>query len=131
LPVSDRDKDELAESLNKTDKYKGFARAESLITVTELKRYRDTPSIDLVIIAVASMLDYRLGHIPGSVRVWRPDYVGDIDESYPSGGMILNRDAFEKFAKGLGVNNDSIVVIYDHELDATRLWWGFLLIWER
>ncbi|GJQ59944.1 MAG: sulfurtransferase [Candidatus Scalindua sp. AMX11] len=119
------------DSLNNEGKYKGFERAESLITVTELKKYRDTPSIDLVIIAVANMIDYRLGHIPGSVRVWRPDYVGNIDESYPSGGMILSRDSFEKFARGLGVNNDSIVVIYDHELDATRLWWAFYLYGKR
>ncbi len=118
---------ELADSIGKSNKYKGFERAESLITAEELKRYIDTKSVDLVIIAVAGIIDYRLGHIPGSIRVWRCDYAAAIDESCPSGGMMADMYAFEEFARGLGVNGDSTVVIYDHELDATRLWWGFYL----
>ncbi len=129
--VSGVDKSNVADFLNRLDRYKGFERAESLITVAELKRYRDNQSIDLVIIAVVRRIDYRMGHIPGSLRVWRSDYVDDNNKSYPAGGMILNREAFEKFARRLGVNNDSIVVIYDHELDATRLWWGFYLYGKR
>lgn len=127
LPISDRDKSNVTDFHNMPARYKGFERGESLITVTELKKYIDTQSIDLVIIAVASTIDYRLGHIPGSVRVWRTHYNSGSNDSYPFEGMILNRQLFEKFARSLGVNNDSRVVIYDHELDAARLWWGFTL----
>jgi thiosulfate/3-mercaptopyruvate sulfurtransferase len=41
--------------------------------------------------------------------------------------MILNRADFETFARSLGINNDSKVVVYDEKYDATRLWWAFYM----
>jgi thiosulfate/3-mercaptopyruvate sulfurtransferase len=32
---------------------------------------------------------------------------------------------FEAFAQGLGIHNDSVIVVIDHKYDATRLWWLF------
>ncbi len=109
------------------EKYKGFERGQSLITAKELKSLMDAKTPNLVVIAVAKSTDYALGHIPGSVNIWRGDYEPAENEPYPFGGMMLDRPNFEKFARSLGVNNDSLVVIYDEKYDAARVWWGFYL----
>jgi thiosulfate/3-mercaptopyruvate sulfurtransferase len=107
--------------------YKGFERGESLITAQELKQLIDTGDKDLVIISVTKDVAYKTGHIPGAVQTWRPDYEPKEGEPFPFEGMILNRAEFQEFARNLGVNNDSKVVIYDEKYDATRLWWAFYL----
>jgi len=107
--------------------YKGFARGDALITVEELKGLMDAEDPKLVVIAVAKPESYKLGHIPGSLNVWRPDYEPSEGEPWPYEGMILDRGAFQEFARGLGVDNDSKVVLYDEKYDATRLWWAFYL----
>ncbi len=40
---------------------------------------------------------------------------------------MLERAEFQAFARKLGINNDTKLVIYDHQYDATRVWWGFML----
>ena len=109
------------------NKYKGFERGGSLITATELKKLIDTRDSDLVILAVTKAMSYRMGHIPGAHQVWRSDYAAAVNKPYPFGGMILNRTDFERFARKYGINNNSKIIIYDHNLDATRLWWAFYL----
>jgi thiosulfate/3-mercaptopyruvate sulfurtransferase len=111
--------------------YKGFVRDDSLITPQQLKELIDKKDPNLVILAVAKTTDYRTGHIPGALQIWRGDYEPAKDKPYPYGGMILNRTEFEKFARDLGINNDSTVVIYDHKYDATRVWWAFFLYGKR
>lgn len=107
--------------------YKGFERGEALITVEELNgRIRDDDS-NLVLLAVVDPFSYRAGHIPGSVNVWRPDYEPEVGERYPFDGMILNRDEFQEFARSLGIDDDSQIVVYDDKYDATRVWWAFYL----
>jgi thiosulfate/3-mercaptopyruvate sulfurtransferase len=107
--------------------YKGFERGEALITVEELRdRIRDTGS-KLVLLAVVDPISYRAGHIPRSINVWRPDYEPEVGERYPFDGMMLDRAEFQEFARGLGIDNDSEIVVYDHRYDATRLWWAFYL----
>lgn len=107
--------------------YKGFARGDALITVEELKGLMDADDPKLVVVAVAKPESYKLGHIPGSLNVWRPDYEPAEGEPWPFGGMILDRATFQDFARGLGVDNDSKVVVYDEKYDATRLWWAFYM----
>jgi 3-mercaptopyruvate sulfurtransferase SseA len=111
--------------------YKGFVRDDSLITPQQLKELIDKKDPNLVILAVAKTTDYRTGHIPGALQIWRGDYEPARDKPYPYGGMILNRTEFEKFARDLGINNDSTVVIYDHKYDSTRVWWAFFLYGKR
>ena len=41
--------------------------------------------------------------------------------------MLLDREGFQKFARDLGIDNDSKVVVYDEKYDATSLWWAFHL----
>lgn len=100
-------------------------REQSLITATELHKLIKGGDGKLVIIAVAKKSEFYVkGHIPGSIRVWREQYTG-----YESGGnydgMLVEPKEFEAFARGLGIDNDSTVVVYDYKYDATRLWWSF------
>lgn len=111
-------------------KYKGFERGEALITPQELKGLMDAKDRDLVLIGVVKgglTGSFTRGHIPGAYSVWRPDYTTSAGEPYPYEGMVKNAAEFQNFARSLGIDNDSKVVIYDEKYDATRLWWAFFL----
>ena len=111
-------------------KYKGFERGEALITPQELKGMMDAGDPELVLIGVVRgglTGSFTRGHIPGAYSVWRPDYTTSAGAPYPYGGMMKNAAEFQEFVRSLGVDNDSKVVLYDEEYDATRLWWGFYL----
>lgn len=109
------------------DRYKGFQRAEALITVQELKELSVAKDPKLVILGVVEPLSFAAGHIPGSVNIWRPDYELKVGQPYPFEGMVLDRKRFQDFARGLGIDNDSRVVVYDEKYDATSVWWAFFL----
>ncbi len=110
------------------DKYKGYEKGDALITAQELKQLVDAKDPKLLILAVADAAEYRLpGHIPGAIRVWRPDYEIAKGTKYPFEGMMLEQADFQTFARKFGVNNDTKIVIYDHQYDSTRLWWGFFI----
>ena len=108
-------------------KYKGFERGEALITAEELKKLIDAKDSKLVVLAVAEPVSYRAGHIPGSINIWRPDYELKVGQPYPFDGMLLEDEAFQDFARGLAIDNDSKVVVYDEKYDAMRVWWAFYL----
>jgi thiosulfate/3-mercaptopyruvate sulfurtransferase len=108
-------------------KYKGFARGESLIAVEELKQLLDAQDPKLIVLAVVEPASYKTGHIPTSINVWRPDYEHKVGQPYPFEGMLLDREGFQGFARGLGVDDDSKLVVYDEKYDATSLWWAFHL----
>jgi len=107
--------------------YKGFARGESLITVLELSRLLQAKDPQLRIIGVVKSGSFAGGHIPTAVSAWRPDYEPPVGQPHPFDGMMLERREFEEFARRLGVDNDSTLVVYDQKYDATRLWWAFFL----
>jgi thiosulfate/3-mercaptopyruvate sulfurtransferase len=109
------------------DKYKGFVRAEALITVHELKHLSDAKDPKLVILGVVEPESFSGGDIPGSINIWHPDYELKVGQPYPFEGMILDRKRFQDFARGLGIDNDSRVVVYDEKYDATSIWWAFFL----
>ena len=109
------------------DKYKGFVRPEALITADELKHLSDAKDPKLVILGVVEPKSFAGGHIPGSINIWRPDYELKVGQPYPFEGMILDRPRFQEFAHGLGIDNDSRVVVYDEKYDATSIWWAFFL----
>lgn len=109
------------------ENYKGYVRSQSIISPQELNQLIQAKDPNLIVIAVASPASYTMGHIPGALQVWRSDYEPKEGEPFPYEGMMLNRADFEKFARGLGINNDSKVVLYDEKYDATRVWWGFFL----
>jgi len=103
-----------------------LTREDSLISAAQLKALINKKTSNLVILAVANVIDYRLAHIPGSFQVWRKDYSAS-ESFYQFGGMAAGNDDFTDFARKLGINQDSIIVLYDHKYDATRLWWQFFV----
>jgi thiosulfate/3-mercaptopyruvate sulfurtransferase len=107
------------------DNYKGYVNGAVFVTAAELNGMIQSKDPKLIIIAVADAKDYYLGHIPGAMRLWRPDY-----EAHPAtqNGVtdnIIQAEGFTKLMHEAGVNPDSKVVLYDHRYDATRLWWAF------
>jgi len=129
---------------NTVPPFKGYVRGWALISAEELHELweaqrawdnRDTisngeaPTVDpkLVIVDVAKpTLQYRAeGHIPGAFNTWRPDYDSGVIvwDDVPAEN-ILDREAFQEFLRGFGIDDDSQVVFYDHKYDATRLWWA-------
>jgi thiosulfate/3-mercaptopyruvate sulfurtransferase len=105
--------------------YKGYARGGSLISAVELKKLVDSNDPHLVVIAAENEVEYRLGHIPGSFKVDRPDYEAPAETQGGVTGNIIDAAGFSKLAQRLGINKDSKVVVYDTKYDATRLWWAF------
>jgi thiosulfate/3-mercaptopyruvate sulfurtransferase len=105
--------------------YKGYVRAGALITPKELKALIDAHDPKLVIIAAENEIEYRMGHIPGSFKVDRPDYEAPAETQNGVTGNLIDAAGFSKLAQRLGVDKDSKVVVYDTKYDATRLWWAF------
>jgi thiosulfate/3-mercaptopyruvate sulfurtransferase len=105
--------------------YKGFPRGNALITVQELKRLVDAKNPKLVVLAAENNIEYRLGHIPGSLQVDRTDIEAPPETQNGVTGNLIDNDSFTKLFRKLGVNRDSIIVVYDTKYDATRLWWAF------
>lgn len=105
--------------------YKGYARGSALITPKELKALLDSHDPKVVVIAAENELEYRLGHVPGSFKVDRPDYEAPAETQNGITGNLIDPAGFSKLAQRLGIDKDSKVVIYDTKYDATRLWWAF------
>ena len=83
---------------------------------------------NLVIIDTGrSVDDYNAGHIPGAVYLNRSDYYGEVG-GIP--GMFTGVDEVTDALREAGVNDDSVVVVYDpgHGLWATRLFWTLELL---
>jgi thiosulfate/3-mercaptopyruvate sulfurtransferase len=106
--------------------YKGYARGGALITAKELKKLIDAKDPTLVVLAAENEIEYRLGHIPGSLKVDRPDYEAAPETQNGVTGNLIDPAGFSKLAQRLGIDRDSKVVVYDTKYDATRLWWAFL-----
>jgi thiosulfate/3-mercaptopyruvate sulfurtransferase len=105
--------------------YKGYPRGQALITVQELKHLIDVKDPKLVVLAAENSVEYHLGHIPGSRQVDRPAIEAPPETQNGVTGNIIDAAGFTKLTQGLGINRDSIVVVYDTKYDATRLWWAF------
>ena len=100
--------------------YKGFPRGHALVTAAEVKAMLDGPAPKPIVLAAVRRVSWLLGHIPGSFHAPRRAYTG-------RDGMAMSRERFQDFARGLGINNDSTVVVYDEAYAAARLWWLFRL----
>jgi thiosulfate/3-mercaptopyruvate sulfurtransferase len=105
--------------------YKGYARGGALITAHELKTLIDAKDPNLVVLAAENEVEYRMGHIPGSFKVDRPDYEAPAETQNGVTGNLIDAHGFTKLAQGLGITKNSKVVVYDTKYDATRLWWAF------
>ncbi len=100
--------------------YKGFPRGQALVTAAEVKSMLDGPGPKPVVLAAVRRASWLFGHVPGALHAPRRAYTG-------RDGMAVSRDRFQEFARGLGIDRDSTVVVYDEAFDAARLWWLFHL----
>ena len=102
-----------------------YPRGEALIEAGELQALIVQGNSKLVVLQMVPAWVHWLHHIPNSLQVWRPDVEQPVGPNRPVPGMLLDAPEFEKWARGLGINNDSEVVVVDTLYDATRLWWAF------
>ena len=100
--------------------YKGFPRGHALVSAAEVKSMLDKPAAKPVVLGAVKSASWLLEHIPGALHTPRNAYTGQA-------GMAVNRERFQDFARSLGIDNDSTVVVYDERYDAARLWWLFHL----
>lgn len=115
----------VASAAQEKQSYKGYARGGALISAQELKGLIDAKDPKLVILAAENEVEYRLGHIPSSLKVDRPDYEALPETQGGITGNLIDAAGFTKLAQRLGIDKDSKVVVYDTKYDATRLWWAF------
>jgi thiosulfate/3-mercaptopyruvate sulfurtransferase len=69
--------------------------------------------------------EYRAGHIPGA-RFFDLDQASDQATRLPH--MLPGAGAFAAYVGGLGISNDSVVVVYDGSganMSSARVWWMF------
>ena len=102
------------------EQYKGFPREHALVTADEVKSMLDGPGPKPVVLAAVKQPSWLIEHIPGALHAPRKAYTG-------KAGMAVGRERFQEFARGLGIDNESTVVVYDEAYDAARLWWLFRL----
>ncbi len=98
----------------------GYAHQEVLLQPEELKVLIDRKEPNLRIIDVREKLQYLGGHIPGAGQVWRPDIE---DRMHVLPGMMAVQKQIEDLMGGMGIDNQSMIVIYSDGPDNGRLWW--------
>jgi thiosulfate/3-mercaptopyruvate sulfurtransferase len=87
-----------------------YPRGEALIEVDALHDLIDQGNAKLVVLQATPTWPYLRHHLPGARQAWRPE---------------LGPQAFERWARRQGIDNDSQVVVVDTRYDATHLWWAF------
>lgn len=99
---------------------RGYAHPESLISCEDLKEIMENEKV--VIVDFRHPLKYRMGHIPGSINVWRSD---EENPNAEYGGMRATPEQMAKMLAEKGISNDDLIVIYDEkgDYDAARMWW--------
>ena len=84
------------------------------------------PPANIVVLDLSSLRHYSQGHVPGAVHAWWQDAM---DPYYPVYGVVLadrnERLARERFMRQIGVGPESVVVVYDDDMNryAARLVW--------
>ena len=106
------------------DRAAAAQRAAQLITPAQLAETLAS-SEPVIVIELASPLELEVDprRIPGSSRVWRPEY----QQETGLDGIVPTAAAFTALARRLGIDAHSQIVLVDRKYDATRLWWLFQL----
>ena len=103
-----------------------------LITPEGLAARLKKSATNLIILEIVSPKDGSGSpRIPHSQRVWRPMYQQPISKSQPLDGLAPTREEFEIFARAMGVNESTEIVILSRKYDETRLWWLFTAFGKR
>ena len=97
------------------------SRHPLLVTTQWLGERAENP--DFVLIDCGEPVAYRRAHIPGAVSISHHPYLKG--EANP--GLVMEADEFEPLLRGLGVSNETPVILYDDNasLHAARVWWVF------
>ena len=98
-----------------------YARPEALVSTAWLADHLDTPGTRVVDMRRLGAEDYDRGHVPGAVNL--PNDATRDPASPPS--FVPPAEVFARTMEGLGISNDTRVIVYDDRggLYAARLWW--------
>jgi thiosulfate/3-mercaptopyruvate sulfurtransferase len=92
-----------------------------LVTTSWLGEHLENP--DFALIDCSDPDAYRRAHIPGAVSISHAPTLKGAANSR----LVMEGDEFEPLMRGLGVSNDTPVIVYDDNssLLAARVWWVF------
>ena len=113
-----------AEELEEQEtKYSKYANPEFIMSAVQAKEVIESEE-KVVVIDIRKSPEYLLGHIPEAVNLWRPDYSAD-DGEYEFGGMRANAEKFVKLLGDIGIDNNTMVLLYDAKgvYDGARFLW--------
>jgi len=103
-------------------KYEEYAQNDNIISAIDAKELLDKGD-NVVVVDIRKDIDYKLGHIPGAVNIWRPDYE---DANANIEGMVAPKEQVEKLlGEKIGADNKTTILLYDNQgdYDAARFWW--------
>ncbi|MBO2521718.1 MAG: sulfurtransferase [Clostridia bacterium] len=100
----------------------GYANPHLLVEPAWLAEHLDDPNIRIVDVRGDAL--YLRGHIPGAVSLDGTQAINDPNSEIA--GHLLGPEEFEKVIRGLGINDDTIVVVYDQSSSnaAARLFYA-------
>ncbi|SKC90930.1 sulfurtransferase [Maledivibacter halophilus] len=112
-----------AELKEQETKYDEYSNPEFIISSIKAKELIESDE-KIVVIDIRKAPEYLLGHIPEAINIWRPDYSANEDE-YEFGGMRADAEKMVKFLGEIGIDNDTMVLLYDSkgDYDAARFFW--------
>lgn len=104
-------------------KYADYANPDVIVSAVRAKEIMEKEE-DVLVIDIRKSVAYSLGHIPGAVNAWRPDYSAD-DGEYPFEGMRCSKEKMEVLLGNLGADENTFILLYDDRgnYDAARFWW--------
>ncbi|WP_432407782.1 rhodanese-like domain-containing protein [Wukongibacter sp. M2B1] len=104
-------------------KYEKYTNPEVIISAVKAKEVIESEE-KVVVIDIRKSAEYLLGHIPKAVNLWRPDYSAGEGE-YKYGGMKASKENFVKLLGEIGIDNDTMVLLYDAkgDYDGARFMW--------
>lgn len=117
--------EELAKQETKYDKY---ANTEVIISAVQAKELIESDE-KIAVIDIRKSAEYLLGHIPEAINLWRPDYSAE-EKEYEFGGMRANTEKFVKLLGEIGIDNDTMILLYDAkgDYDGARFLWQLEMI---
>lgn len=98
-----------------------YARPDLLVETRWLAEHLSDPGIRIVDLRRNGEEDFVKGHVPGAVNLAN----GAIRDPANPPTFLPSRERFEKTMGGLGITNQTRVIVYDERggLYAARLWW--------
>ncbi|HSC59041.1 MAG TPA: sulfurtransferase [Gemmatimonadales bacterium] len=98
---------------------RGYARPEVLVDTAWVADHLADPTVRLVE-SNEDLLLYDTGHIPGAVKL---DWLTDLND--PTVRDYVDRDALQRFLRGIGVSADTTIVLYGDKNN----WWATYAFW--